>query len=42
MGYAIQPVQRLGDVEAIVVNPQTHMLESVNDPRFSAGLAAGY
>lgn len=42
MGYAIQPVQRLGDVEAIVVNPRTHLLESVNDPRFSAGLAAGY
>lgn len=42
MGYKIHPVGRLGDVEAIVVNPKTHLLESVNDPRYPAGAAAGY
>ncbi|HET7932374.1 MAG TPA: gamma-glutamyltransferase [Rhodanobacteraceae bacterium] len=42
MGYTIHPVGRLGDVEAIVVNPKTHLLESVNDPRYPAGAAAGY
>ncbi len=42
MGYKIRPVGRLGDVEAIVVNPKTQMLESVNDPRYPAGAAAGY
>jgi gamma-glutamyltranspeptidase/glutathione hydrolase len=42
MGYAIRPVSHLGDVEAILVNPKTRMLESVNDPRYPAGLAAGY
>ncbi len=42
MGYTIRPVRHLGDVEAIVVNQKTGMLESVNDPRYPAGLAAGY
>ena len=31
----------MGDIAAIVVNPRTGMLESVNDPRYPAG-AAGY
>ncbi|MGH8147745.1 MAG: gamma-glutamyltransferase, partial [Rhodanobacteraceae bacterium] len=42
MGYHIRPVSHLGDVEAILVNPKTHLLESVNDPRYPAGLAKGY
>jgi gamma-glutamyltranspeptidase/glutathione hydrolase len=42
MGYKIRPVGHLGDVAAIVVNPRTGKLESVNDPRYPAGLSAGY
>ncbi|HET7561351.1 MAG TPA: gamma-glutamyltransferase [Rhodanobacteraceae bacterium] len=42
MGHKIRAVGRLGDVEAIVVNPKTQMLESVNDPRYPEGAAAGY
>lgn len=42
MGYKIRPVGHLGDVAAIVVNPKTGKLESVNDPRYPAGLSAGY
>lgn len=42
MGYTIRPVHQLGDVEAIVVNPRTHLLESINDPRSPQGKAAGY
>jgi hypothetical protein len=32
----------MGDIAAIVVNPKTGTLESVNDPRYPAGAAAGY
>lgn len=42
MGYKIRPVRAMGDIAAIVVNPETGMLESVNDPRYPAGSAAGY
>jgi gamma-glutamyltranspeptidase/glutathione hydrolase len=42
MGYKIRPVRQMGDIAAIVVNPKTGMLESVNDPRYPAGAAAGY
>jgi len=42
MGYAIRPVHAMGDIAAIVVDPKTGMLESVNDPRYPAGSAAGY
>ncbi|HEX7326835.1 MAG TPA: gamma-glutamyltransferase [Rhodanobacteraceae bacterium] len=35
-------VRHLGDVEAIVVNSKTGMLEGINDPRYPAGLAEGY
>ncbi|TAN07281.1 MAG: gamma-glutamyltransferase [Rhodanobacteraceae bacterium] len=42
MGYKLTPVNHLGDVSAILVSPQTHRLESVNDPRYPAGAAAGY
>ncbi|MGH8113936.1 MAG: gamma-glutamyltransferase [Rhodanobacteraceae bacterium] len=42
MGYKIRAVHSMGDVEAIFVNPKTHLLESVNDPRYPAGKAAGY
>ena len=42
MGYHIRTVRSLGDIAAIVVNPETGMRESVNDPRYPAGSAAGY
>ncbi|TAM95290.1 MAG: gamma-glutamyltransferase [Rhodanobacteraceae bacterium] len=42
MGYRIRAVRQMGDIAAIVVNPNTGMLESVNDPRYPAGSAAGY
>ena len=42
MGYRIRDVNSMGDIPAIVVNPRTGMLESVNDPRYPAGEAAGY
>ena len=42
MGYKIRDVRQMGDIAAIVVNPKTGMLESVNDPRYPAGEAAGY
>jgi gamma-glutamyltranspeptidase/glutathione hydrolase len=42
MGYRIRDVHSMGDIAAIVVNPQTGTLESVNDPRYPAGSAAGY
>ncbi|HJR13961.1 MAG TPA: gamma-glutamyltransferase [Rhodanobacteraceae bacterium] len=42
MGYKIRDVHSMGDIAAIVVNPETGMLESVNDPRYPAGSAAGY
>jgi hypothetical protein len=32
----------MGDVEAILVNPESGLLEAVNDPRYPAGKAAGY
>jgi gamma-glutamyltranspeptidase/glutathione hydrolase len=41
-GYRIRPVHSLGDVEAILVNPKSGLLEAVNDPRYPAGEAAGY
>jgi gamma-glutamyltranspeptidase/glutathione hydrolase len=42
MGYRIRDIRQMGDIAAIVVNPKTGMLESVNDPRHPAGAAAGY
>ena len=42
MGYKIRDVHSMGDIAAIVVNPKTGTLESVNDPRYPAGSAAGY
>jgi gamma-glutamyltranspeptidase/glutathione hydrolase len=42
MGYKIRSIHSMGDVEAILVNPGTGLLESVNDPRYPAGKAAGY
>jgi gamma-glutamyltranspeptidase/glutathione hydrolase len=42
MGYKLRPVRSMGDIAAIVVDPKTGMLESVNDPRYPAGSAAGY
>jgi gamma-glutamyltranspeptidase/glutathione hydrolase len=42
MGYEIRGIRQMGDIAAIVVNPKTGMLESVNDPRYPAGAAAGY
>ncbi|HEX7369886.1 MAG TPA: gamma-glutamyltransferase [Rhodanobacteraceae bacterium] len=42
MGYKIRPVDSMGDVAAILVDPKTGQLESVNDPRYPAGSAAGY
>jgi len=42
MGYKIRDVHSMGDIAAIVVDPKTGMLESVNDPRYPAGSAAGY
>jgi gamma-glutamyltranspeptidase/glutathione hydrolase len=42
MGYKIRDVHSMGDIAAIVVNPETGTLESVNDPRYPAGSAAGY
>ncbi|MGH8184182.1 MAG: gamma-glutamyltransferase, partial [Rhodanobacteraceae bacterium] len=42
MGYKIRTVRQMGDIAAIVVNPKTGLLESVNDPRYPAGSAAGY
>jgi hypothetical protein len=32
----------MGDIAAIVVNSANGELESVNDPRYPAGAAAGY
>jgi gamma-glutamyltranspeptidase/glutathione hydrolase len=42
MGYKLRPVRSMGDIAAIVVDPKTGLLESVNDPRYPAGEAAGY
>jgi gamma-glutamyltranspeptidase/glutathione hydrolase len=42
MGYKIRPIHSMGDVEAILVNPESGLLEAVNDPRYPAGKAAGY
>ena len=42
MGYKLRPVRSMGDIAAIVMDPKTGMLESVNDPRYPAGSAAGY
>ncbi|TAN04575.1 MAG: gamma-glutamyltransferase [Rhodanobacteraceae bacterium] len=42
MGYKIRTVRQMGDIAAIVVNLKTGELESVNDPRYPAGSAAGY
>ncbi|HEX5960292.1 MAG TPA: gamma-glutamyltransferase [Rhodanobacteraceae bacterium] len=42
MGYRIRTIRQMGDIAAIVVNPESGKLESVNDPRYPAGSAAGY
>jgi len=42
MGYQFKTWGHIGDVEAILVDPKTGMRESVNDPRYPVGLAAGY
>jgi gamma-glutamyltranspeptidase/glutathione hydrolase len=42
MGYKIRPIHSMGDVEAILVNPESGLLQAVNDPRYPAGKAAGY
>jgi gamma-glutamyltranspeptidase / glutathione hydrolase len=41
MGYTFKQFSG-GAVEAILLNPQTGLLEGANDPRRPAGLAAGY
>ncbi|MEO8777644.1 MAG: gamma-glutamyltransferase [Rhodanobacter sp.] len=41
MGYKFERFSG-GAVEAILINPRTHLLEGANDPRRPAGLAAGY
>src|SRR6185312_10241982 len=40
-GYKIRAVRRLGDIATNVVNPETGMLENVNDPRYPAGRQCG-
>lgn len=42
MGYTFKHVQSWGADEAIVVNPETGLLEGANDRRRPAGMAAGY
>jgi gamma-glutamyltranspeptidase/glutathione hydrolase len=42
MGHRLRTVGHLGDVNAILVNPKNGLLESINDPRYPAGSAAGY
>jgi len=42
MGYKFIIVNHFGADEAILVNPQTHVIEGANDERQPAGLAAGY
>ena len=42
MGYRIRAVLSMGDIAAIVVNPKAGMLQSINDPRYPPGAAAGY
>jgi gamma-glutamyltranspeptidase/glutathione hydrolase len=42
MGYRIRDVHSMGDIAAIVVHPETGTLDSVHDPRYPAGSAAGY
>jgi gamma-glutamyltranspeptidase/glutathione hydrolase len=41
MGYTFKRFSG-GAVEAILLNPETGLLEGANDPRRPAGLAAGY
>jgi hypothetical protein len=41
-GYKIRDVHSMGDIAANVMNPKAGMLESINDPRYPAGEAAGY
>jgi len=42
MGYTFKLRHSIGADEAIMVDPETGLLEGANDPRRPAGLAAGY
>ncbi len=42
MGHTFKQVKSLGADEAILVNPETGLIEGANDPRRPAGGAAGY
>jgi len=42
MGYTFKTRHSIGADEAIMVDPETGLLEGANDPRRPAGLAAGY
>ncbi|MEO6801257.1 MAG: gamma-glutamyltransferase [Rhodanobacter sp.] len=42
MGYRFKTIKSWGAAEAILVNPETGLLEGANDRRRPAGLAAGY
>ena len=42
MGYTFKTRRSIGADEAIMVDPETGLLEGANDPRRPAGLAAGY
>ena len=42
MGYQFKVIPSWGADEAILVNPQTHLIEGANDRRRPAGLALGY
>ncbi len=42
MGYQFKTIDSWGADEAILVDPQTHLLEGANDRRRAAGSAAGY
>jgi hypothetical protein len=41
MDHKVRDMRQMGDIAAIVVNPQAGMLESVNDPRYWVGLRLG-
>jgi hypothetical protein len=41
-GLQVRDVHSMGDIAANVMNPKAGMLESVNDPRYPVGEAAGY
>jgi gamma-glutamyltranspeptidase/glutathione hydrolase len=42
MGHKFEKAGAIGADEAIMINPETGLLEGANDPRRPAGLAAGY